>query len=382
MRARPRGIRPGVLVLWVAAVVSVGASESVGQTPLSLGWHELPGTALRAFCPPNGFGKSGYDFYDSCRNVTAAWNSAVMDTRRNRLVVWGGGHSDYLGNELYAVDLGSLKASRLTDPGVPVSENGCPESIVNDTQPNSRHTYDGIAYLEDVDRMWVFSGSLAPCGYFAKGTWTFDFATLTWERRAPKGTMPTAGPGIVSAYDPRTGLVFLDDGDSFYAYDFKRDRYERLSQSSGIGYHSTAVIDPVRRKFVIVGTGRVHVYDINQPRSFFGPSRRILATKGGEPLVKSIYPGLAYDPVTERIVGWNGGDTVYSLDLETAIWTPITHPGGPGPALPNGTFKRWSYSAVSRAFVLVNAMTSNAFIFRLTPVSTPGEPGSGSPAGR
>lgn len=374
---RHRGIRAGMSGVWTLALVWAMASGAAGQAiPPGLGWHELPGTVLRAVCPPNGFNNSTYEFHDSCHNVTAAWNSAVMDTRRNRLVVWGGGHSDYLGNELYEVDLNTLKVNRITDPGLPVSESGCPESIVNDTQPNSRHTYDGITYLENVDRMWVFSGSLARCGFFSRGTWTFDFASLTWEKRAPTGDIPNAGPGIVSAYDPNTGLVFLDDGHFFYAYDFKDNRYERLSGSNGIGYHSTAVIDPVRKKFVIVGAGRVHVYDISRPRSFFGPSRRILSTSGGDAVVKSIYPGLAYDPVSDRIVAWNGGDSVYSLELERGVWTPTTYPGGPGPALRNGTFKRWSYSPLLRAFVVVNEMTRNAFVFRLTP------PGNASPAPR
>jgi hypothetical protein len=363
-----RSVCAAVIAWWSLVFLSAMSSGAAGQPVLrTLGWHELPGTALQAVCPPNGFGNSTYEFYDSCRNVTEAWNSAVMDTRRNRLVVWGGGHSDYLGNELYEVDLNSLKVNRITDPGLPVSETGCPESIVNDTQPNSRHTYDGMAYIENVDRLWVFSGSLARCGFFSRGTWTFDFARLTWEKHTPAGDLPTAGPGIVSAYDSNTGLVFLDDGNSFYSYEFKRNRYERIAGSNGIGYHSTAVIDPVRRKFVIVGAGRVHVYDISQPKSFFGPSRRILRTRGGDPIVMSAYPGLAYDPATDRIVGWNGGDSVYSLDLETGIWTPITHQGGPGPALRNGTFKRWGYSPASGVFVVVNEMMKNAFAFRLSP---------------
>lgn len=368
-------MRTRLVPVWVVLLGVTAVSGAAAQSiPRALGWHELPGTMLRTVCPPNNFQGSDYDFYDSCVNVTAAWNSAVMDTRRNRLILWGGGHGDYLGNDVYALDLKSLKVSRLTDPGLPLPGEDCPESIVNGTQPSSRHTYDAIAYIEHADRMWAVSGALAPCGLWAKGTWTFDFGTLTWEKRNPKGDIPIAGPGIVSAYDPNTGKVFLDDGQYFYSYDFKDDRYERLSASNGIGYHSTAVIDPVRKKFVIVGAGRVDVYGIAKTGGFWGPSRRILNTKGGDPIVRSIYPGLAFDPVTGRIVAWNGGDTVYSLDLETGIWTPTTYPGGPGPALENGTFKRWSYSAASGVFVVVNAMTRNAFAFRMSPPPAGGEP--------
>lgn len=369
-------MRKRLVLIWAllagAGAVSGAAAQDI---PPALGWHELPGTTLQTVCPPNNFNGSGYDFYDSCRNVTRAWNSAVMDTRRNRLIVWGGGHGDYLGNEVYALDLKPLKVSRLTDPGLPLPRGtDCPEALVNGTQPNSRHTYDAIAYIEHADRMWAVSGALAPCGAFAKGTWTLDLGTLAWEPRTPKGDNPIAGSGIVSAYDPVSGKVYLDDGEYFYSYDFKGDRYERLSGSNGIGYHSTAVIDPVRRKFVIVGGGRVHVYDIAKTGGFLGPSRRILSTKGGDPIVGSVYPGLAFEPVTGRIVAWNGGDTVYSLELETGVWTPTPYPGGPGPAIRRGTYKRWSYSASSGVFVVVNMMTSNAFAFRLTPPPAAGAP--------
>jgi hypothetical protein len=131
----------------------------------------------------------------------------------------------------------------------------------------------------------------------------------------------------------------------------------------------TAVIDPVRRKFVVVGAGRVHVYE-PASRPVFG-SRRNPSTKGGEPIVQSLYPGLAYDPVTASIVAWNGGDTAYRLDLERATWTPVTYPNGPGEPAKNGTYKRWSYSPASGVFVVVNGMDRNAFVFRLTREGTP-----------
>lgn len=355
----PLTVRSVVLLLLTAALPA-----SAQTLPRTLGWYEFPDTAFQRVCPPNGFGNSEYAFADNCRYVTEAWNSAVMDTRRNRLIVWGGGHADYYGNELYALDVNSLKIQRLTDPGLPVSQAGCPESIAKDTQANTRHTYDAIAYMENVDRMWVFGGSLTPCGFFGRGTWTFDFGTLTWERRHPSGDIPSAVPGIVSAYDPKTGKVFLHDNLYLYAYDFTRDRYERLMGPAPIDYHTTGVLDPVRRKFIVVGGGSVHVYDVGRTSLFGG--RRTPKTTGGDAIVNSDYPGLAYDPVTDRIVAWNGGDSVYSLNLETNTWTAVTYPNGPGNAHVNGTYKRWSYSPTSGIFVLVNGMGRNAYGFRLT----------------
>jgi hypothetical protein len=334
------------------------------QIPSELGWHQIPNTKLRSVCPPPGFGGSGYDFRQRCHGVTDAWNSAVMDTRRNRLVIWGGGHNDYLGNELYALDLGSLSIKRLSDPGLPVTPSTCQETLAGGTQPNSRHTYDGIAYVEHADSMFAFGGSLASCGSFSAATWMYGFATEMWEHRKPAGPIPRADPGVATAYDPVTKKVFVHDLQSLYSYDPAADRYERLSSGMEIDYHMTAVLDPVRRKLLVVGAGRAYIYDVG-PGSWH--MRRSLRSTGGDRIVRSLYPGMAYDPVRDRIVAWNGGDTVYSLNLETRVWTPITYPGGPGPAEENGTYKRWSYSPASGMFVVVNSVDSDAYALRLPP---------------
>jgi len=38
------------------------------------------------------------------------------DTKSNRLIIWGGGHGDYFGNEVYGLDLNNMTMSRLTEP--------------------------------------------------------------------------------------------------------------------------------------------------------------------------------------------------------------------------------------------------------------------------
>ncbi|MCC6992581.1 MAG: hypothetical protein IT181_26495, partial [Acidobacteria bacterium] len=43
-------------------------------------------------------------------------------------------------------------------------------------------------------------------------------------------------------------------------------------------------------------------------------------------------PGIAFDPVANRIVAWHGGNAVYALDLATAAWTQVA--AGIGPNVP------------------------------------------------
>src|SRR5262249_3302424 len=120
------------------AMLSLIAGAAHAQIPSTLGWYSIPNTALRSVCPPSNFGGSGYDFAYYCMYVTLAWNSGVFDTKRNRLIVWGGGHGDYAGNEVYSVDLNRLTVQRLTDPGLPIDLSACSETVAGN-QPCSRH---------------------------------------------------------------------------------------------------------------------------------------------------------------------------------------------------------------------------------------------------
>jgi hypothetical protein len=343
---------------------------SAQSIPPTLGWYQIPNTNLRSVCPPNNFGGSSYNFTDQCQNVTAAWNSAGFDTTRNRLIIWGGGHNDYYGNEIYALNLNSLTVERLTDPGLPLATS-CQEAIAGGTQPNSRHTYDSLVYMPNVDKLFVQGGCPACLnGGFVNGTWVFDFATSSWQRRYPSGKIPSAAAGIVADYDSNTGKVFLHDDQYLYSYTYSTNAFRQLSNYHGIDYHMTGVIDPKRKKFVIIGGGQAWIHDISG-RSY---NAQTLRTTGGSTIINSGYPGLAYDPVTDRIVAWNGGNTVYSLNLDRKAWTATTYPGGPGSAFRSGTYKRWSYSPTSGVFVVLNSVDSGAYTFRLTSGSPDTDP--------
>jgi hypothetical protein len=82
--------------------------------------------------------------------------------------------------------------------------------------------------------------------------------------------------------------------------------------------------------------------------------------------VSEAYPGLEYDPVRDRVVAWNGGNTVYSLNPDTKEWTTVTAAtGSPGSESRDGTFGRWRYSPTDDVFVLINGPSQNGYTFRL-----------------
>src|SRR5947209_20519883 len=107
--------------IWIAGILLTAAGVASAQadpnTMPADTWLVAPNTKMSAVTPTNGqfagtWGTGGP------ANVIAAWGGGALDTQRNRLVLFGGGHGDYWGNEVYAFDIGTLAWSRLTDPRI------------------------------------------------------------------------------------------------------------------------------------------------------------------------------------------------------------------------------------------------------------------------
>ena len=347
------------------------AASSGGGIPSALGWYQIPNTTLAAVCPPANS--------PNCQNVIGAWSGGIADTSRNRLVVWGGGHTDYDGNEVYALDLNALSFLRLNNPSTPADTCVAANS---DGTANARHTYDGLAYMANFDRMFVKDGSLAcSAGDTAHDTWTLNLAnvanpTAAWQRMDPVnsvgGVPGNAGFGDTSDYDPNTGMVIVGDNSFIYSYNYSTNTFTKLGALNPLDYHLTGVVDPSRKLYIIVGNGQGLKADINPQHTFSSSS---LAMTNCGAMVSQGYPGLAYDSVQKLIVGWAGGDTVYLYNPDTDSCTSQTYAGGPGAQQNNGTFGRFRYFPSLGVFAVVNGWQENGYTLRLTPAS--GGSGSG-----
>jgi len=329
------------------------------------GWSTLANTKLIDVCPPDGFGGSSYLFKYRCPAVVGAWNSGVLDTKRDRLIVWGGGHDDYWGNEVYAVNLKTGTTERLTNPSIAFNFDTSPTQCVTkygDGQISSRHTYDGIEYLPVQDALYVFGGSMAKCGFPANDTWYFDFATKTWQAQPVSGQIPAAHPGVVTAFDPVTGLLFLHDNTNFYGFNPATKVYARLTNWSPIDYHMTGALDVTRRKFVVVGGNQAWAYELTPPytRTALNPPAA---------LKSAFYPGLTWDG--QALVAWAGGNSIYRYD--SATWTETMAPNGPATVF-GAAFGRWAFSATLNGYVLVASMREDVRVFRYGAAGPPPPP--------
>ena len=220
---------------------SISGTDPVTVTPnpalpTGIGWHALPiATSLEnsGACPPNGFGGDPYQFADNCQNVIRTWNGAIADTTTNRLIIWGGGHDNYFGNEIYSLNLiaNPITLTRVKDPTVPTNfanDANCIDGIPPGSPnfaPNAREGYGGLVFLPTPNRLMILDGSLACIqGDGSSNTWTIPLSNISsstsWVHEDPtlSGTKPNSdgdGPyGNVAAYDPNSGLVFVSDSEA------------------------------------------------------------------------------------------------------------------------------------------------------------------------
>ncbi len=77
------------------------------------GWNEIENTSLEHYCLPSRLYDYSFSYY--CKNVIYAWNSGALDQETGTMYIWGGGHTDYYGNELYSVNPLTEVMARITD---------------------------------------------------------------------------------------------------------------------------------------------------------------------------------------------------------------------------------------------------------------------------
>ena len=346
-------------------------------------WCEVPNSALRSaekapseYDDWNGSSSPKYSSFQrtmGVAGVTAAWSSAAFDTKRNCLLVTGGGHNDYGGNEVYKFCLNDLRWTRLTDPTV--FPNRAPAHQNSDGSPISRHTYGGLAYLAAHDRFFVFDGSpderAGSCGL--PGTWTLDLAARDsagsyspsqWELRTMENE-PKHSCGTAAAYDVNSGNVIVKSQLATHSYNFSSNRWSQIGSSGRRNDYVSLAIDPGRRMLVEVGKGVTALWSMD--KGFTGGE---VSTSGATSFQSFLNPGLAYDLASDLIVGWSGGTTVYTLDVDNRVWTAVapaaTNAANPGSvSTSGGVYGRFNYSPTYNVYMYVDLVFDNVFLYRL-----------------
>ncbi len=345
------------------------------------GWQVASTNTIGNVMPTSAWWASqGITHYGITESVTA-YSGGVFDSRRCRLIVWGGGHGDYYGNEIYALPLGSLPGTwvRLNNPSIwtptLVEPYYIAVEVMPDGNPCSRHTYCCIAYMSHIDRLFAIGGAKAGgSGGNTNETWTFDFETGIWQQMNPSGTPPSIYSGMMaSAYDPVTKLIYTRHNTGLYSYSYETNSWVGLKSSQpfvDVDF-CMARVDPVKRRLVHCDKNYVTVTDLTPPNY---TCTRLVNSSGG-PIPASRGPGFDYHPGIGQFVAWDSTSTsttytnIYTLDIDsnpgTAQWT--SHALATYPNAPSGgaAFGRFQFIPELNGFICNKAQSQTANFYQL-----------------
>jgi hypothetical protein len=358
-------------------------------------WKDLPGTQMSDVCPPP------YEHY-GCDAVMSAWSGGAFDSVRDRLVIFGGGHSDSYYNNVFAFDLASMTWLRMTElpagvtgtdvppvfqdkrietcglypsgstltipdawltPTGYLSYDKCDDPSIapqlDPQQPRSRHTYGDVAFSAATGHFYLLGAvALYPSGQSGTArVMSFDFASKQWSRVADN---PSPGFGA-SAADENGHIWYIGGSGKLLDYDPTADTWTPQASDAMGSYYAGAAVDTKRHTLVLTADGlKLTTYAIGQAGA---PVTTVTTTGLSAPPGQA--PGLEYDPVLDRFVAWAGGQTVYFIDPQTWQVKAVQGTGDVAtPAAQNGTFGRFRYSPARDVFVGVNATQGDVFIYK------------------
>ena len=311
-----------------------------------------------------------------------------MDTRRNRLIMRIGGHTDYFGNELYALDLNAnpiaMVLAKDASHGAQIANIGTCTDVNTDGSPRASHNYFGPNYLADQDRYWFYLSFLSQCGNDSDSTWLFDPTSGTasggtgYTHLTPATHPSHASNGSVPmwAWDPKTKALYeiesVQGGFPFWKFDPSTNTFTNLVSTGGACPNTTetsAAIDYVNRLYVCVGNGVFWKVLVDSPFT----STNLGTPTGCSALVAAQGPGWEYYPPQQIFVGYIGGNSVIEYDPVANSCTTVTFTGGPtgnAGAGQQGNFGKFRYAPGVGGFVFVNTSSQNAYFLRLDSAAT------------
>ncbi|MBI5331509.1 MAG: hypothetical protein HZB71_12980 [Betaproteobacteria bacterium] len=389
-------------------------------------WRQLNLNAFREAWTPEALRARPIPSVDNPGRVISAWGGFAWDDRRGDLWLWGGGHADYAGNEMYRWRGSTLRWERASLPGR--IEPVAPATYVagDEQTPVSAHPYDTSEFLLGIDRFVAFGGGAFNNGReFVRreadgslrrtGPYLFDPARADagktggitgsgvsaatrgggmWSNRDLAARFPDFPVMFRSATSGRTteqgrDVVYvstppgLGTDQWLYRYtvsdpaDPASDRWEKVGRAGdAVGGQGAGAVDAANGLYVRTGNAAMPLYfwflrtvgPLNQGRAVRAADLLGAAEAG---LVMHDRFGLDYDPVRPRLLLWGGGAQVWSVTTERGArrWKvarePVQTPqGAPGADVGRGVLGKWKYAAGLDVFI---ALEDNGNVWAYKP---------------
>lgn len=333
-------------------------------------WIALPNSSLAASGVgwPSVIGSSSGTY----AQVVQAWSSGILNTvgvnyqgtfiAGTFVAIFGGGHSNYGGNEVYAY--GPLESStpvwrRLIDPTIPPPTNVARDS---NSYPVARHTYDSLQYDPVSNRMTVtacaaiYSNAAQP----SSGQ-MFDFNVnpavgMPWintDAGFPTLTGSAVGTYAVGGYHPTSRKAWTlskGNGENLWSFNVADSTWTRYAKDNPSPYeYSKAGLSPSLNLLVVAfSNGSLRVQNLSTPSAALY-----------QPTVSGTVPNwtdmvLDWDEVTGTFISVSPSNLIYRLTPganpsgDTWTWAAQTPTGAtPSTRTANGVYGRMRVHAGS-----------------------------------
>lgn len=311
------------------------------------------------------------------------FSGMALDSGHRKLLLFGGGHNDYWGNEVWAWDIDRRVWQKMYEPDrfIDMTREEALKGVDNQRQPGvwlpskrpiTRHTYGSICFLEHQGMMLAGGGSTysgpnrhkvdfwidvgAPNGVWLNGPadiWLYSLAKNEWTYKG-SGKMKDARPDFprgsgTATYAPDLKAAIVVS-DATWLYDAAKDTWTRMKAKCPGGGHSVMTYDTRRKLAYYVGrSGKqlmMHAYD---------PASDVWAevkAEGELPTNRDGGWGITYDGSNDVVLAF-GRDGLAVYDLKTSRWeiNPGRHEKAPPPR--EWTFNCFQYDAVNNVAFLV-----------------------------
>ena len=315
----------------------------------------------------------------SNKTIFTAYSGASYDSQRKRLIFAGNGHGDSYGNEWYGWKTSDQLFERINNPSV-FSGDYATETddgyLDGTSKPSARHTYDGIAYLPNIDRYFLSGSAVGHSATSNAFFWLYNPNNDTWTEIAGSGDADWDTFANCTAYDPTSGKLFVFTRLALFSIDPTNlaggwTKHISWRWTYGLDYNThrrTMVVHDADRKIVLFGNSEVWVFDISNLGAVTMDSSGSGWSGSGFNTLKGYSgPGLTYDSTREEIVGWWSGSTIFIVDVAAKTVTTETltgdTPTGPtdGGVGTTGVYGRLQYIEEYDVYVAVPGWQPSAF---------------------
>jgi hypothetical protein len=324
------------------------------------------------------------------KSVINSWSGGAFASRagaKGSLILFGGGHLNYYGSEVYAFDLSTQMWTRVTNPYKGNLSWPYSTGMYPDGSPSPPHTYDLIGYHPPSNSFVTFTAAEDndPTTR-AEVVHMLDLSTKTW-RHSVRNSIQVRDGGW-SAYDSTRDVFWFQGGGSaststaMVKFDPNVDngngtygKYTNYSPQLA-RTDSVAAYDP-NHDILAVATFREYtsIYGIDLKNPEAAP---VTLKEGGAAPDKRSASGWEWSPSRSAFIYWRSGAGVYEFapsgtDWKGGTWSWSNLTSGSNGTTPqgmevdNGVYGRFqivSYQDMDIA-VVVNRVDGPVYAFRL-----------------